>query len=227
MIDWGRRAGRCQGHQMVHRGSCHPKTPRDVLISKGDGWQNPSSDLSRPGIPGSCGPENPSWAGGMGDKSSRGSAAPLGTSTRKHMTAHPRRPRAQRYRGPRRPPGACTYGTSADHRPGRVANQGARGRQHPNLQPVPWGPRGARRPLPTTAHWALHTPESLPVFWEDRLLGEWSVPMEMSESDTLFPTGQTAAPQRLRLSEPPPALLPETRLWAAATTVSSEAGPLS
>lgn len=66
MIDWGRRAGRCQGHQTVHRGSCHPKTPRDVLISKGDGWQNPSSDLSRPGIPGCCGAENPSWAGEWG-----------------------------------------------------------------------------------------------------------------------------------------------------------------
>lgn len=57
-----------------------------------------------------------------------------------------------------------------------------------------------------------------------------SLPMEMTESNTLFPTGRTAAPQRLRAFKafPPNVLLLETRLWAAVTqAVFLEAEPLS
>lgn len=183
-------------------GSCHPETP-ETCLAKATGGRIQARISTDQGPQVLRGWE-PFLGGG---ESPRGSAAPLGTSARKHVTARPRKPGPRDAAAPHTP-GACTGGTPAEHRPGRVANQGARGRQHPDLRPGPRGPSGARCPRPRPLG-PPHT-GALPVFMEHGLLGERSVPMEMSESDTLFPTGQTATPQRLRLLEPSPALLPDT-----------------
>lgn len=93
---------------------------------------------------------------------------------------------------PAGPHGRSQNWTQADHRPGQASDTKAhRKAAAPQLLPGCVLGEGAK-PQPSLA---MLTPgESPPASWETHSSENCSVPVEMTQSDTLFPTGQITIP---------------------------------